>query len=198
MTTLNIRELAVHDLAPFSVAIENELVCLSGPSGSGKSLILRAVADLIEHQGDVFLDDNECSKTHPVTWRQWVGLLPAESAWWCDHVSDHFEQATEEYFAELGLSPASLNWEVSRCSTGEKQRLAIARLLQRKPKALLLDEPTASLDSDSVLRVEALIQQYRKDFNVPVIWVSHDREQIKRLTKRVLKLENHQVKETTV
>ena len=92
----------------------------------------------------------------------------------------------------------SLDWEVSRCSTGEKQRLAIARLLQLKPKALLLDEPTASLDAESVKKVEAVIQQYVRENNVPVIWVSHDNEQIKRLTKRIFKIINNEIKEITV
>ena len=189
MSVLQVRDLIVNELSPVNFSIENELVCLSGPSGSGKSLLLRATADLIVHQGDAYLDDKKCSKTNPVTWRQWVGLLPAESAWWLDRVGDHFKSRSNEYLSELDLPLESLDWEVSRCSTGEKQRLAIARLLQLKPKALLLDEPTASLDAESVKKVEAVIQKYVTEFNVPVIWVSHDNEQIKRLTKRTFKIE---------
>jgi ABC-type iron transport system FetAB ATPase subunit len=177
------------------LSVDNELVCLSGPSGSGKSLLLRAIADLIVHQGDSSLDDKKCSTVNPVTWRQWVGLLPAESAWWQDRVGDHFKQQNHDYLKELNLPVESLDWEVSRCSTGEKQRLAIARLLQLKPKALLLDEPTASLDAESVKSVEMVIQDYAKEFNVPVIWVSHDNEQIKRLTKRVFKVVGKEIKE---
>lgn len=195
MTILNVSELKVHELQPVSFSIDNELVCLSGPSGSGKSLLLRALADLIVHQGEAYLGDKKCSETNPVLWRQWVGLLPAESAWWLDRVGNHFKQESHDYLNELNLSAESLDWEVSRCSTGEKQRLAIARLLQLKPKALLLDEPTASLDADSVERVESVIQNYSNEFNVPVIWVSHDPQQIKRLAKREFKITNNEIKE---
>lgn len=197
MSVLQVSDLKVHDLHPVSFSIDTELVCLSGPSGSGKSLLLRAIADLIVHQGEIYLENEKCSATNPVTWRQRVGLLPAESAWWQDRVGDHFIQQKIDYLSELNLPGECLEWDVSRCSTGEKQRLAIARLLQLKPKALLLDEPTASLDAESVKKVEAVIQKYAAEFNVPVIWVSHDKEQIKRLAQRVFKIENKEIMEVS-
>ena len=137
-------------------------------------------------------------KTNPVQWRKWVGLLPAESAWWLDKVGDHFSSDNSQYFDQLNLESNCTSWDVSRCSTGEKQRLAIVRLLENKPKALLLDEPTASLDPDSVTAVESLIKNYAKRFQVPVIWVSHNQEQINRLADREFKIENNEVKEVTI
>lgn len=198
MTILNVSDLKVLKLQPVSFSIDNELACLSGPSGSGKSLLLRAIADLIVHQGETYLDDKKCSEVNPVQWRQWVGLLPAESAWWMDIVGDHFKHESHKYLKALNLPAESLQWEVSRCSTGEKQRLAIARLLQLQPQVLLLDEPTASLDADSVKRVELVIQNYSNEFKVPVIWVSHDQQQIKRLARREFKIINDEIKEVTV
>ncbi|MDH5600477.1 MAG: ATP-binding cassette domain-containing protein [Gammaproteobacteria bacterium] len=198
MATLRLEQLQVQILKPFNVKVTSEIVCLSGASGSGKSLILRAIADLIEHEGEAYLDEKKCSEINPVLWRKWVGLLPAESAWWHDQVGDHFQPVKDDYLDKLNLPAGSLDWEVSRCSTGEKQRLAIARLLQLKPKALLLDEPTASLDAESVKRVETVIKNYVDEFNVPVIWVSHDNEQIKRLAHRVFKIQNNEIKEVKV
>ena len=197
MTILHVSDFKIQELQPVSFTINNELVCLSGPSGTGKSLLLRALADLIVHQGEAYLDDKKCSDSNPVEWRQWVGLLPAESAWWMDKVGDHFKQKSHDYLTDLNLPLESLEWDVSRCSTGEKQRLAIVRLLEQHPKVLLLDEPTASLDADSVNHVESLIQKYSNKFNVPVIWVSHDNQQIKRLAKRAFKIENNKIKEVT-
>ena len=195
MTMLRVSDLKVQTLQPTSFSLEKELVCLSGPSGSGKSLLLRAIADLIVHEGEAYLNDEKCSETNPVVWRKWVGLLPAESAWWMDRVGDHFNKDDHRYLEALNLPDASLEWEVSRCSTGEKQRLAIARLLQLQPKVLLLDEPTASLDSDSVEKVETVIKKYSAEFNAPVIWVSHDAQQIKRIADRVFNIINHEMQE---
>jgi len=198
MTILKVCDLKVGELRPVSFSVDNEVVCLTGPSGAGKSLLLRAMADLIVHQGEAYLGDKKCSKINPVVWRQWVGLLPAESAWWMDKVGDHFKHKSDDYLTALNLPTESLGWEVSRCSTGEKQRFAIVRLLEQQPKVLLLDEPTASLDADSVKQVEAVIQNYSSEFNVPVIWVSHDKQQIKRLARREFKILNNEIKEVTV
>ena len=77
-----------------------------------------------------------------------------------------------------------MGWEVSRLSTGEKQRLALVRLLQNQPRALLLDEPTASLDTTNIGHMEQLVLDYCKNQQVPVLWVSHDSEQLGRVADR--------------
>jgi len=195
MTTLNLVGIRVLELEPFSLKIEKKLVCISGPSGSGKSLLLRSIADLIEHKGEVYLDDKKCSKTNPVAWRKMLGFLPAESAWWMDKVGEHFTDSKNSYLSQLNLPGDCLSWDVARCSTGEKQRLALARLLSNQPKVLLLDEPTASLDPDSVQLVESVIKNYMEEFNAVVIWVSHDQKQISRIADRVFKIENNKFNE---
>ena len=162
-----------------------ECISLTGPSGSGKSLLLRAVADLDPHEGEVALDGANAQSMPGHAWRRRVGLLPAEPFWWQERVGDHFEDLANSHMLEaLGLSEAALGWTVSRCSTGERQRLALARLLQNKPEVLLLDEPTAALDPRSVERVEALLDDYRKQHNAVVIWVSHDPGQRQRVAQR--------------
>lgn len=198
MSILQLQQFQVLTLKPINIEVKDELVCLSGASGSGKSLLLRAIADLIVHKGEAYLDKDKCSSIHPVQWRKWVGLLPAESAWWLDRVGDHFLKEKNPHFDLLNLSADSFNWDISRCSTGEKQRLAIVRLLEQKPKVLLLDEPTASLDPVSVTAVETLIKNYANEFKVPVIWVSHDRQQIKRLAQREFKIIDNEMKEVVV
>lgn len=195
MAILELINFHTHALNPLNLKLNNQFMCISGDSGSGKSLLLRAIADLIEHKGDAFLDNNRCSETPPVQWRKWVGFLPAESAWWMDNMGDHFVNGDSAYTDQLNLSETCLSWEVSRCSTGEKQRLAIARLLENKPKALLLDEPTASLDPTSVMAVESLIKKYANEFQVPVVWVSHDQQQIKRIADREFRIENNEITE---
>ena len=197
MPILELQEFQIRQLQPLNIEVNAECVCLSGASGTGKSLLLRAVADLIEHKGEAYLDEQKCSETSPVQWRKWVGFLPSESAWWLDKVGEHFLEKNNSYLTQLNLPNDCLDWDLSRCSTGEKQRLAIARLLEQQPKVLLLDEPTASLDHESVVAVETLIKNYINQFDVPVIWVSHDPQQIKRIAKREFVIRGNEIKELT-
>ena len=182
---LRIEELVSNGTGPCSLSIApGECVCISGPSGAGKSLLLRAVADLDPHHGKVYLDEIECNDTSPVQWRRHIGLLPAESQWWHDTVGEHLEDVDISLLSALGFSQEVLAFELMRLSSGERQRLALIRLLHNKPRALLLDEPTASLDPESTRHVEQLLADYRVQNQVPVIWVSHDPAQIKRIADR--------------
>ena len=62
----------------------------------------------------------------------------------------------------------------------------------------MLDEPTASLDKDNVKNVEALIRQYKQDIDAPVIWVSHDPQQIERVADKHKSLQDGELKEVAV
>jgi ABC-type iron transport system FetAB ATPase subunit len=163
-----------------------EVVFVSGPSGSGKSLLLRAIADLDPHEGEVWLDGIPRSSLPAPEWRRRVGLLPAESHWWAETVRDHFSSDGGEYLPRLGFDPDVLDWSVSRLSTGERQRLALARLLDNAPEVLLLDEATANLDNANRDRAETLVDDYRSGRRSAVLWVSHDPEQRRRLGGRRL------------
>lgn len=115
-------------------------------------------------------------------------MLPAESQWWFDTVGEHFSDVNEGWLERLGFKKETLSWAVSRLSTGERQRLALLRLLGNHPQALLLDEPTASLDVDNVGEVENIINEFRRDHNAPVLWVTHDPNQAKRVGDRHLEI----------
>jgi ABC-type multidrug transport system ATPase subunit len=167
-----------------------EVVAVRGPSGSGKSLMLRAVADLDPAGGEVTLDGVPRSQIAAPEWRRRVAFVPAESGWWDDRVGAHFstgEGAGEgaALIEALGIDPAALGWEVRRLSTGERHRLAIARALALKPKVWLLDEPTAALDAEAADLVEAVIRQGR-DRGAAILLVTHDGGQAARLADRVL------------
>ena len=194
----NLNDLSVNGLAAINMSINaGECIVISGPSGSGKSLLLRALADLIPHQGEAYYQGQACTAFLPTQWRKQVGLLPAESFWWEEHVGDHFAQRCDEKLKALGFSTDVYNWRVSRCSTGERQRLALLRLLCLQPKVLLLDEPTASLDQANVKAVESLIKDYLHQGGA-VIWVSHDPDQIQRIATRHYKIEGKQLVEVSL
>ncbi|NMQ20792.1 ATP-binding cassette domain-containing protein [Candidatus Competibacter phosphatis] len=171
--------------------VAGERLFLSGASGSGKSLLLRAVADLDPHRGEVWLDELPRSRLTPPEWRRRVGLLPAESHWWAETVGEHWRAPTagspiEALLVALGFDVDVSNWAITRLSTGERQRLALARLLLNQPQALLLDEATANLDSVNRERVETMLEDYRAAHATAMLWVSHDPEQRVRLGGRRL------------
>ena len=181
----------------FSVAA-GECLGISGPSGTGKSLLLRAIADLDPHDGEVALDGVRCRDITPEQWRTRVGLLPPESCWWLARVIDHFHNGLPVPLEALGLAPAILQEPVVRLSSGEKQRLALLRLLANRPRVLLLDEPTANLDPANTERVEAAIEDYRRTRSAAVIWVSHDQAQISRVARRHFRMVEGQLQEQGV
>ena len=192
MSRLEVRELRYLRGGPLSLSVEPaECVSLMGASGSGKTLLLRALVDLDEHEGDVSLDGARCSDVAAPAWRRRVGMLPAESAWWAETVAPHFPKTYDGAKLEgVGLDASILDAAVERLSTGERQRLALARVLANEPEALLLDEPTASLDSANIERAEALIAAYRTETSAAVLWVSHDREQAARVASRHARLQD--------
>jgi len=179
-------DLAFDQTGPFHLALRaGECMGLSGPSGSGKTRLLRCIADLDVHRGRMWLDGAACEDIPPPSWRRRVALLPAESAWWYDEVGAHFaEPPASATLAALGFPEAVLAWRVDRLSSGEKQRLAVLRVLAIRPRVLLLDEPTANLDEANIERVESLILDYLHSESAAAIWVSHDERQLQRVAGR--------------
>ena len=187
MPELNIKALSSQHVGPVTFTLQGgETLLISGASGSGKSILLRALADLDQHTGELTLDDQSCALTPPTEWRRRVGLLSAESQWWHETVGEHFPP--DYRFAQLGFDDTVKNWSISRLSTGEKQRLAILRLLVNRPVVLLLDEPTASLDQKNTLAVEKHIAEYQSANNAIVIWVSHDEQQMSRINGHMCRM----------
>ena len=186
LASLRLHQLRTRHVGPIDLGVDaGECVCIQGTSGSGKTLLLRAVADLDPHHGEAWLDGQACSRVPAPQWRRSVALVAAESHWWSEQVADHFAQGVHAaWLEELGLPAAAIDWEVSRCSTGERQRLSLLRTLMQGPDALLLDEPTGNLDQESTQRVETLLGDYRRQRRAALLWVSHDAGQIERVAGR--------------
>lgn len=190
MSQLQVTGLTGQKFGPIDFSIDGgQCVCLAGPSGAGKTILLRAMVDLDEHQGEVMIGEVSCQSMSGSTWRQRVGFLTAQSSWWLETAGAHMPAVDEELLERLGLDQSALNKPIAQLSTGELQRLALLRLLTNTPEVLLLDEPTASLDQENVARVELLVKQYREQHNAAVLWVTHDQRQAKRVASGQLTLE---------
>jgi len=180
VTGLRIHGLRSALAGPFELEVNaGECAAVTGPSGSGKSLFLRMIADLDPNEGEVALGDVARGSVPAPDWRRRAVYVAAEPGWWDPRVEAHFRRQDAEAavaLAEtLGLTEAHLSGEVSRLSTGERQRLALVRALVRGPEALLLDEPTGALDRASVVRAAAFLAQRKRD-GLIVVLVTHDED----------------------
>ena len=190
MPLLEVRELQRPALGPLGFSVERgACVFVTGPSGAGKTLLLRALADLDPHDGEVLLDGEPQASVPPAQWRRRVAYLPAELVWWGTRVDELLPPGlTDADLDALGLDPALRASAPERLSSGESQRLALLRLLPLSPRLLLLDEPSANLDADNTARLEALLTRRREADGLSLLWVSHDDAQRRRLADVTLRL----------
>lgn len=188
---LTVRDLRTAVVGPVSLTLPaGTCVALQGPSGSGKSLLLRAVADLDPNQGTVCLDGVPRESLPAPLWRRRVAYVPAETGWWADGVGAHFPDwdKAAPWIERFGLPAEVRNWSVDRLSTGERQRLGLARTLALAPEVLLLDEPTSGLDDAATQAVEAALMDLRRA-GTAMLWVTHSADQAVRIADRLLTID---------
>ena len=167
------------DVAP------GEFVALLGRSGSGKTTLLRILAGLDTPSGGDVLTPQPRSVVF-----QEARLLPWKRTW--ENVAlgltarDSRALATQA-LAEVGLEHRVDAWPLT-LSGGEAQRAALARALVREPKLLLLDEPFASIDALTRIRMHALVGDLWRLHRPAVLLVTHDVDEAISLADRVLVL----------
>ena len=177
-----------------------ETVAIVGPSGAGKSSLLRLCNRLDEPtEGTVYLDGTDYRTLPPERLRKRVGLVPQNPALRGGTVRENVtigprlrgESVSEERLAAVldavGLAGYA-DRDASDLSGGEAQRVAIARTVINEPAVLLLDEPTASLDSAAEAEVERLLADLLASGERTVVLVTHDERQAERLADRVARM----------
>lgn len=171
-----------------------------GPSGAGKTSLLRCLNALdVPAAGTVYLDGSDAQEIPPTELRRRVGmicqvpvLLPGSVRDNLLYEFDGTETDVEVSLHRAGLRVDLLDRPAHQLSTGQAQRVCIARALIRSPDVLLMDEPTSSLDKDAAARVEETVESLRRE-GLTVIFVTHDLEQARRLGSRALLLVNGEV-----
>lgn len=182
-----------------------EVLAIVGPSGAGKSSFLRLINRLDEPtRGTVFLDGTDYREFDPEVLRSRVGFVPPEPALLSGTVRENVtvgdwirDEPVDELRVTSLLDQVDLQGyeerTVEELSGGERQRVGLARTLYVEPELLLLDEPTAHLDSETEARIEELLGKLIREANLTCLLVTHDTAQAERLGDRVVEFEAGQV-----
>lgn len=165
-----------------------ECLAIIGPNGSGKTVLLKALQDLIPYEGEIRWSEEArvgyvpqsvaADRQLPLKVRE---LMEAKARFL--HLANNEMQ---QVFEELKLSPEFLNAEIGTLSGGQLQKTLIAYALLGRPNVILFDEPTASLDELSEERIYELIHQLQQRDGITVILVSHDLSVVYQHASRVL------------
>lgn len=192
---------------PVSLEVEfkvsnTELVALVGPSGGGKSTILRAIAGFekptsgkISIGAQQWFDSQQKRFVQPRHRRvgmvfQSYALFPHLSAF--ENVREAITgrapaeriELANEYLARVNLKGLGKRLP-DQMSGGQRQRVAVARALAREPDVLLLDEPFSAVDKVTRIRLQRELVDLRSDLSIPIILVTHDIEEAARLADRI-------------
>jgi molybdate transport system ATP-binding protein len=187
-------------------AVGTGFTILFGPSGSGKTTILDCVAGLqrpttgrISVDGTVFYDS--ANQINVPTRQRNVGYLFQTLALFPHMTVRHNieyglaqldpseRQARSREIADSFGIAGLLDRRPGKISGGERQRVALARALVTRPKALLLDEPMSALDRATKSRILDDLREWNEGHAVPILYVTHEREEVYALGDRVLVLE---------
>jgi len=171
-----------------------ETVALVGPSGAGKTSVLRAIAGLLRpERGRIALEDetwlDTASRVDLPPERRRVGLVFQEYALF-PHLSVRANVAfggrdrVDELLERFGIT-ALADARPGAISGGERQRVALARALARDPGVLLLDEPLSALDAHTRRRVRGELREVLGELGLPTLMVTHDFEDATSLADRI-------------
>lgn len=199
----------------FSLALEESLsleavTAIYGPSGSGKTTLLECIAGLREPEGDSTINfATQCWQRRGYSlpsWQRRVGYV-FQNGRLFPHldVSGNLDFASRRRGPVQGLAQDQVvSWLglehllqrlPDTLSAGQRQRVAIARALLSAPRLLLLDEPLANLDSTSRQQCLHYLRQVIEHAKIPMLYVSHDIEEVSQFADRMLILSEGRVSE---
>jgi molybdate transport system ATP-binding protein len=193
-----------------SAKVEARATALVGPSGAGKTTLLEAIAGLRRPgRGEIRVSNHLLFSSHdridlPAHARH-VGYVPQDVALFphmtvrrnllygmSRNSSTSTALPLERIAAMLEIEPL-VDRGVKDLSGGERQRVALARALLSAPDLLLLDEPLAAVDVPLRRRIVPYLRRVRDELGVPLVYVSHDLEEVALLAEWVIELEQGRV-----
>ncbi|MBX9976212.1 phosphonate C-P lyase system protein PhnL [Cytobacillus firmus] len=205
----------IHAVSGIDIRLgEGDFVGITGKSGSGKSTILKCIFGTYRLQhGSIWYNSKKFGplniaeatnrqmiylRKHEIGYvSQFLNVMPRTTARQLvkqaivemgrDEI--HAEKETEQILSHFELDPELWDSYPATFSGGEKLRLNIARAMVKKPRLLLLDEPTASLDYESKMKVKVLIEQLMQE-GTTMLGIFHDLEFMNNLCDREYNMQN--------
>jgi iron(III) transport system ATP-binding protein len=193
---------------------KGERVVFLGPSGSGKTTLLRMIAGFIQpDKGKVIIDNCIVSKDGKCIIgpeRREVGMVFQDLALW-PHMSSYknlefglkakkISKMKRKKLIDDVLEKTQMaefkNAYPGELSGGQQQRIALARALVMQPKILLMDEPLSSLDVDLNLIMRKELLRLQEEFNITLLYVTHDRDEAFSLATKIVVLEDGRIQKT--
>lgn len=181
---------------------DNMVTAILGPSGGGKTTFLKLLNNMISpEEGQIYYRNQEIKDYEPVKLRRRVVMLPQDPQIFPGTIRDNFritEEITsnkyseDEVYRELLKKvslPKKLMDNAADLSGGEKQRLALARVMLLEPETLLLDEPSSSLDLETEEKIIDMVVNYAKDNCRTMIMVTHNPDIAEEFADRIINIE---------
>lgn len=193
---------SVEILKNISFEVERgKVLGISGQSGSGKSTLAKILAGVIDQTSgkieNTFIKDWSNSSPKPVQilfqndgelinpFRKVKNVLN-ESFELKFKINKDYSVEIDNIFSHFNLNPQLKERKGSQLSGGEKQRIALARIIISEPEILILDEPFSSQDVESLLSILNLINRLKEELNLTIICISHDLNILKHFSDSVL------------
>jgi len=170
-------------------AKQGEFIVIIGKSGCGKTTFLNALANLIPFSGEIKIAHKLgfVFQQYPIF--PWLTVSQNIAFGLDDYPKQSKAQIIQKHLKMIGLETKKDNYP-AQLSSGQKQRVALARSLAHRPKVLLMDEPYGALDYYTKLKMQKWLLNIWSKHKNTIIFITHDIEEAIFLADRILVLKN--------
>ena len=190
---------------------KGEITCIVGKSGGGKTTFLKLLNNMLSYDsGSIKFNGKELTRYDPVKLRREVPMLSQNPVIFPGTIKDNFiitqnyaennsknEQDFFDILETVGMSKHKLSENAQKLSGGEKQRIALARIILLDPDILLLDEPSSALDDKTEELIIKMVETYIKQKHGTLIMVTHSSRIAKQYGEKIVTINQGQIENIT-